>query len=311
MRQGGEGFVPTILITGRTGQVGWELERCLTGLGHVVATDRTKFDLADPDSIRRAIRDLRPDIIVNPAAYTAVDKAESEPDIAMQVNGIGPGVLAEEAKRWGALLVHYSTDYVFDGTNPAPYTESDEPNPINVYGKTKLAGERAIQATGCRHLILRTSWVYGARGKNFLLTMLRFAKEREELRIVDDQMGAPTWSRTIAQTTAHILARLILPSASSKGCESEGWRVDISSVFHLTAEGVTTWYRFAQTIFQMGAAKKLCRAPIVRPIATEEYPLPAARPRNSKLATRKLCNQFGLVLPAWDAALAQCMEEIR
>lgn len=312
MRQGGQALAPTILITGRNGQVGWELERCLTGLGHIIATDRTTLDVADPDSIRRTIRDLRPDVIVNPAAYTAVDKAESEPDIAMQVNGIGPGIMAEEAKQLGALLVHYSTDYVFDGTKPAPYTESDEPNPINVYGKTKLAGERAIQAAGGRHLILRTSWVYGARGKNFLLTMLRLAKERDELRIVDDQSGAPTWSRTIAQITAHILARLIPQSESRKGRGREQDRnADSSGVYHLTAEGAATWCRFAEAIFQLGAEKKLCRVPAVHPIATEDYPLPASRPKNSRLDTHKLCSQFGLLLPAWDAALAQCMEEIR
>lgn len=312
MRQGVGAFIPTILTTGRNGQVGWELERCLTGLGHIIATDRTTLDVADPDSIRRTIRDLRPDVIVNPAAYTAVDKAESEPDIAMRVNGIGPGILAEEAKRLGALLVHYSTDYVFDGTKPTPYTESDDPNPINAYGKTKLAGERAIRAAGGRHLILRTSWVYGARGKNFLLTMLRLAQERDELRIVDDQLGAPTWSRTIAQITAHILARVIPHSESRNGRErAQGWNADISGIYHLTAAGATTWCRFAEMIFQLGAEKKLCRVPTVRPIITEEYSLPAPRPKNSRLDTRALCSQFGLLLPAWDAALAQCLEELR
>ena len=184
-----------ILLTGKNGQVGWELQRTLAPLGEVVAVDRQALDLANPDAIRALIREVKPALIVNPAAYTAVDKAESEPELAMAVNGIAPGIMAEEAKRLGAAMIHYSTDYVFDGTQTSPYTEKDRPNPGNVYGKTKLAGEQAIQAVGVPHLILRTSWVYGSRGRNFLLTILRLAQERDELKIVDDQIGAPTSSR--------------------------------------------------------------------------------------------------------------------
>ena len=202
-----------ILLTGKNGQVGWELERSLQPLGQVIAFDRSGLDLASPDSIRAVIREVKPELIVNPAAYTAVDKAESEPDLAMAVNGVAPGIIAEEAKRLGAALIHYSTDYVFDGTKAEPYTEDDVPKPINVYGKTKLAGEQAVQAIGVPHLIFRTSWVYGMRGKNFLLTILRMAKEKDELRIVDDQFGAPTWSRMIAETTAQVLAQFYSPFA--------------------------------------------------------------------------------------------------
>ena len=187
-----------ILVTGKTGQVGWELQRTLATLGQVIAPDRRGMDLGDPDSIRAAIRACSPQIIVNAAAYTAVDQAESEPDLALAINGAAPGIMAEEAKRLGALLVHYSTDYVFDGAKSGPYTEDDQPNPLSAYGSSKLAGERAIAASGARYLIFRTSWVYGARGKNFLRTILRLAQERDELRIVDDQVGAPTWCRAIA-----------------------------------------------------------------------------------------------------------------
>ncbi len=197
-----------ILITGTNGQVGFELLRSLAGLGTVIAAGRDELDLADPDAIRRTLRDTKPGLIVNAAAYTAVDKAEAEPELALAINGVAPGILAEEAKRLGAALIHYSTDYVFDGSKGAPYTEDDAPRPISAYGRTKLAGEHAIQAVGVPHLILRTSWVYGARGSNFLLTILRLAKEREELSIVDDQIGAPTWSRAIAMATAGILERL-------------------------------------------------------------------------------------------------------
>jgi dTDP-4-dehydrorhamnose reductase len=188
-----------ILLTGKNGQVGWELQRTLATLGEVVTLDRQDLDLADPDSIRRVVREHKPNLIVNAAAYTAVDKAEEESDLAMVINGTAPGILAEEAKRLSAAIIHYSTDYVFDGSKNTPYTEEDAPNPLNVYGRTKLAGERAIQAVGAPYLILRTSWVYGMRGKNFLLTILRLARERNEIKVVNDQIGAPTWSRIIAQ----------------------------------------------------------------------------------------------------------------
>jgi dTDP-4-dehydrorhamnose reductase len=196
-----------ILLTGPTGQVGWELRRSLAPLGVVTALDRTALDLTDADGLRRVVREVRPALIVNAAAYTAVDRAESEPDLAMAVNGLAPGILAEEGKRVGAALVHFSTDYVFDGRKAGAYVEDDAPAPVNVYGATKLAGERAMEAVGAPHLILRTSWVYGARGANFFLTMRRLARERPELRIVDDQTGAPTWCRMIAEATAQIIAR--------------------------------------------------------------------------------------------------------
>lgn len=200
-----------ILLIGKNGQVAWELQRTLATLGEIITVGREQLDVANAASIRQVIRETKPQIIVNATAYTAVDKAEAEPELAMQVNGVAPGIMAEEAKRLDALLVHYSTDYVFDGTKQGAYVEEDVPNPLSVYGKTKLAGEQAIQATGAKHLILRTSWVYGARGKNFLLTILRLAKERPELKIVDDQIGAPTWSRMIAEATAQILAQCFSP----------------------------------------------------------------------------------------------------
>ncbi len=299
MRQGVQGWAASsprckILLTGKNGQVGWELERTLATLGEVVAVDRQGMDLADPDSIRRAVRAIRPDLIVNPAAYTAVDKAESEPELAMAINGIAPGIMAEEAKRLGAEMVHYSTDYVFDGAKDSPYLEQDLPNPLGVYGKTKLAGEEAIRASGVPHLILRTSWVYGMRGRNFLLTILRLAKERDELKIVADQIGAPTWSRMIAEASAQILAR--------HGTSLS----DVSGLYHLTAGGRTSWHGFTQAILEHTRSGEQA-LPRLIPIATPEYPLPAPRPLYSLLANDKLFNTFGIGLPSWDASLALCV----
>jgi len=300
-----------ILLVGKNGQVGWELQRTLATLGEVVAIDRQGMDLANPDSIRGAIRATRPDLIVNAAAYTAVDKAESEPDLAMAINGIAPGIMAEEAKRLGAAMVHYSTDYVFDGTKISPYTEEDAPNPLSVYGKTKLAGERAIQAAGIPHLIFRTSWVYGTRGRNFLLTILRLAKERDELKIVDDQIGAPTWSRMIAEATAQILAQSILPLTSHPSLLTQ-----YGGIYNLTAAGRTSWYGFAKAILEsmslQGAHSSLIThhpMPKLIPIATPEYPLPAPRPLYSMLSSDKLNRVFGVVLPSWDTSLTLCMDE--
>jgi dTDP-4-dehydrorhamnose reductase len=286
-----------ILLTGTNGQVGWELQRTLAPLGQVVAVDRRMLDLGNPDSIRAVIRAVKPDLIVNPAAYTAVDKAESEPELAMAVNGIAPGIMAEEAKKLGAAMIHYSTDYVFDGSKTSPYTEEDIPNPINVYGKTKLAGEQAIQAVGVPHLILRTSWVYGMRGKNFLLTILRLAKEREELKIVDDQIGAPTWSRMIAEATAQILAQGVLPLTPHASLLAQ-----YSGIYNLTAAGRTSWCGFAQAIVENAQAGTR-----VMPIPTADYPLPAPRPLFSLLASDKLTETFGMKLPSWDDSLALCM----
>nr|WP_255210519.1 dTDP-4-dehydrorhamnose reductase [Methylogaea oryzae] len=222
-----------ILLTGKDGQVGWELQRALAPLGKVVAVGRDALDLADADGIRRVVRDVAPRLIVNAAAYTAVDKAESEPELAMAINGIAPGILAEEARRLGAGLIHYSTDYVFDGAKQGEYAEDDTPNPVSVYGQTKLAGERAVSSSGAEHLIFRTSWVYGLRGRNFLLTMLRLARERAELRVVADQVGAPTWSRMIAEATAIVVARWYEHSA---GDATPRPKSGLSGIYHLAAE---------------------------------------------------------------------------
>lgn len=298
-----------ILVTGRNGQVGFELQRNLAGRGQVIAVGRDQMDLADPDAIRRALREAKPDLIVNAAAYTAVDQAESEPELALAINGVAPGILAEEAQRLGAVLIHYSTDYVFDGSKAAPYTEDDEPQPINVYGRTKLAGERAIQAMDVPHLILRTSWVYGARGKNFLLTILRLAQEREELSIVNDQIGAPTWSRAIAAATGGILAHLGYghPAFRDACAANRG-------IYNLTAAGQTSWHGFAAAILANAASARpgestfaIERVPVLKPITTEQYPLPAPRPRNSVLSHAKLQRAFGVVMPDWKSSLADCM----
>jgi len=282
-----------ILVTGCTGQVGYELERSLQGLGEVVAVDRARMDLSDLDQVRDVIRAVQPSLIVNPAAYTAVDKAESEPALAYRINAEAPGVMADEALRLGAALVHYSTDYVFPGTDPAPRVESDATGPVNVYGASKLAGEQAIVASGARHVIFRTSWVYGMRGKNFLLTMLKLARERDELRIVADQHGAPTWSRTIADATATILAQ-----ARAGGA---GWWDAHGGSYHLSSQGQTTWFDFTQAILdEAGIACKLT------PIATSAYPTPAKRPAYSVMSSQKLVGQL-CALPHWRDALRLCM----
>lgn len=292
-----------ILLTGKDGQVGWELQRALSSFDHVVSVGREGMDLADPDAIRRIVRDVRPDIILNPAAYTAVDKAESEPDLAMAVNGIAPGILAEEAKLLDAVLVHYSTDYVFDGSKPGAYTEDDAPNPQSVYGRTKLAGELAIRASGCRHLILRTSWVYGLHGGNFVKTVLRLAKERDELRIVADQYGAPTWARELANAT--MLALM--------AWQMSDWNEELGGTYHFTAGGRTSWHRYAEEIVRLARQydAALAAKPLeIRAIATHEYPAPAKRPANSVLANDRIRETFGIALPEWQDSLAVCMRLI-
>ena len=281
-----------ILITGRNGQVGWELQRVLAPLGQITALDRTELDLADAQSIRRAVRELKPDVVVNAAAYTAVDSAESEPELAIAVNAVAPGILAEETARLGALLVHYSTDYVFDGTKPSPYVEDDTPNPLNVYGSSKLAGEQAIHAIGGKYLILRTSWVYGPRSKNFMLTMLKLANERDELRVVNDQIGAPTSSRAIAEATSRIL---------QKGPAAAG-------VFHLTTSGQTSWFGFAQAIIAQTNDRRP-RSPLLTPIPSSAYPTPARRPLNSVLSNDRLRHVFGITLRPWDEELTRLLAE--
>lgn len=289
-----------ILITGGAGQVGWELCRTLAIHGEILAPARSELDLASADSIVSAVRAFGPELIVNAAAYTAVDKAESEAELAAKVNGDAPRILAEEAARLGAGLVHYSTDYVFDGAKNEAYVEDDEAAPISVYGRTKLAGERGVAGANPANLILRTSWVYGTRGRNFLLTVLRLARERKELKVVNDQYGAPTPARLIAEATACIVARL------SRHAHLDADRLeDIGGVYHLTSAGRATWHEFAQEILRGSQA-----APRVMPIATAEFPTPARRPRNSVLDNGKLRQAFGIELPDWKTGLKLCLEEL-
>jgi dTDP-4-dehydrorhamnose reductase len=281
--------LPKILIFGRVGQVGWELRHKLACLGPITSVGFPEIDFSRPDTIRNAMREVQPSVIVNAAAYTAVDKAETAPEPAWAINAAGPGVIAEEARRLGALMIHYSTDYVYDGSKQGPWVETDAPNPLNVYGKTKLAGDEAIAAVGGDYLILRTSWVYGPRGGNFLLTMLRLAKERPALRIVDDQTGSPTTSECIAQATAQILAQVTAP----------GHRFDgRSGVYHLTSSGQTTWFGFAK---QFLSKQPVC--PALTPIPSSEYPVPAKRPVNSVLSCQRLAETFGVRMPSWEGAL--------
>lgn len=284
-----------VLVTGCRGQVGAEVVRELSGRAEILAHDRASLDLSEPAAIAERVREARPDVIVNAGAYTAVDRAESEVDAARAVNAVAPGVLAEEAKRAGALLIHYSTDYVFDGSKAAPYVEADPTHPLNAYGLTKLEGERAIAASGCEHLILRTSWVYGPQGKNFLLTMLRLAATKDELRVVDDQRGAPTSSAQLARLTRELLDQR-----------------PASGLYHATAAGETTWFGFAQAIFaqrarQSGAALKW---PRLVPIPSSEYPTPAMRPAYSVLSNARLEAATGLRIPDWREGLAETLSAV-
>jgi dTDP-4-dehydrorhamnose reductase len=269
-------------------------------VGSVIAVDRQQLDLANSDAIRHAIQQIKPDIIVNAAAYTAVDKAETDQQAAMQINGIAPGVLAEEAQKLNALLIHYSTDYVYDGSKAGMYLETDVTNPINYYGFSKLEGEKAIQATAAEHLILRTSWVYGSRGSNFLLTMLRLMKEREVLNVINDQHGTPTWSKLIAEVTAHIIKQAIVERTQNRFN---------SGVYHLTSNGETTWHGFAAKIAELAAHQEALKIKTIEKIPTSQYPTPAKRPHNSRISTQALRQRFALTLPAWDEALALCIEE--
>jgi dTDP-4-dehydrorhamnose reductase len=301
-----------ILVTGATGQVGWQLQRTLAPLGEVIACNRSDLDLADPDATARYVRKLAPDIVVNAGAYTAVDKAESEQHLAHTVNAISPGRIAEQLARSGGLLVHYSTDYVFDGEKSGAYTEDDATAPLSVYGASKLAGEQRIIESGCAYLILRTTWVYDIRGKNFLRTVLRLAREREELRMVDDQHGAPTWARAIAEATAHIVRHNLVRPTSSH------WAV--TGAFNLSTAGETTWAGFAQQILEeyealaewpadTGEWGPPLLAKRVVPIASAEYPTPARRPRNSVLSNEKLAATFGVRLPDWKILLRLALQD--
>lgn len=311
-----------ILLFGRTGQLGWELSRELASLGELTVLGSTDVDFARPDAIRTAVRSVQPSLIVNAAAYTAVDKAESEPDLAWTINAEAPGVLAEEAARIGGLLVHYSTDYVFDGTKSEPYLESDPTNPINVYGKSKLGGEQSIAQAMAgsegRWLVFRTSWVYGPRGTNFLLTMIRLAKQRSELRIVDDQVGAPTSSEAIAQATAAVLARFLpidpghtWPQAGTGSQPlSEPLPADWSGVYHLTCSGAASWFGFAKEFLTRTAEATGATIPTLIPIPTAEFPRPARRPANSRLCGEHLRETFGVTLPPWQQALDRVLTQI-
>jgi len=289
--------LPVILVIGKIGQVGWELRRTLAALGKVVAVDFPDIDLTNPDSITKWVRDTRPQVIVNAAAYTAVDKAETDFDRCNRINGIAPGIIAEEAKNASALLVHYSTDYVYDGSKTTSYTESDLPNPLGAYGRSKLAGDNAITQVDGNHLIFRLCWVYGARGQNFMLTMMRLAREREQLRIVRDQFGCPTWSRLIAETTTLALRQSLLAKDP----------LEFKGLYHLAASGQTTWHGFADAIIRlMPAEGRKCQS--IEGITTAEYPLPAKRPAYSVLSCEKLKSTFGLQLPDWEESLKQVVE---
>jgi dTDP-4-dehydrorhamnose reductase len=291
---------PTILVTGASGQVGFELVRALSPLGRVVAPGRAQLDLRRPDSIRATVDALAPAIIVNPAAYTAVDRAESEPEEAWAVNAAGPGVLAEEAARLGAVMVHFSTDYVFDGASEAPYAEDAPTGPRNVYGASKLDGERAVAAAGGRHLVFRTGWVYGPRGRNFLDSMLRAAAEGRSLRVVDDQFGGPTPARLLAQAVAAVLRDRRLPEAPPGD--------PLWGVYHVAAAGSTSWHGFAQAIFAE-VGRRGGEVPPLAAIASACWPTAAERPHRSVLDTTKVRTTFGLHLPAWDSQLPLVLDE--
>jgi dTDP-4-dehydrorhamnose reductase len=299
-----------VLVTGARGQVGAEVARLLEGRAEVAAHDRSTLDLGQPDAIAARVREVRPHLIVNAGAYTAVDRAEAEIDVARAVNARAPGVLADEARRAGALLVHYSTDYVFDGTKAAPYVESDPPAPVNAYGATKLEGERAVAASGCAHVILRTSWVYGPRGRNFMRTMLDAAKTRRELRVVDDQRGAPTTSLALARATLAIVGAGTGTAAITE--DGVAHAASLSGIYHATAAGETTWFAFAQAIFEEWAARAgpSFMPPAVIPIPTKEYPTPARRPANSVLSNERLASVLGVRLGPWRDGLAEAISRV-
>lgn len=295
---------PTFLVTGSNGQVGFELRRSLAPLGRVIALDRSGCDLSDHDAVRRVVREARPDVIVNAAAYTAVDKAESDPDAAFAINGTAPGVLAEEAKALRSLLVHYSTDYVFDGRKDAPYVESDAIDPQSVYGRSKAAGEAAIAAAGGPALVLRTCWVAGAHGANFAKTMLRLARERDSLRVVADQFGAPTTAALIADVTAQVLGRHWLGAGRERFA---------GGIYHLAAAGETSWHGYATEVLRYAAAHgvELKVDPArIEPIPAAAYPVPAPRPANSRLDTAKLQSTFGIHLPDWREGVHHLLDQL-
>lgn len=309
---------PAILLIGRSGQIGRELSKSLPRLGEVISLDRQQLDLTNTEEIRGAIRTFRPNLIVNAAGYTAVDRAESEPELARMINAVAPGVMAKEAKEIGACLVHYSTDYVFDGSESTPYDESDPPNPLNVYGKTKLEGEQAIRQSGVAHLIFRTAWVYATEGHNFLLTILRLATQREELRIVRDQIGTPTWSAEIALGTAWVLKTIYSRNEGGPSLP------EVSGIYHLTARGETTWFDFAEAILDEARtvapstpwlAAATNHLPLIArrvvPIRSHEYLTPARRPAYSILSNARLLRTFSVQLPDWRKQLHSAFHAFR
>ena len=313
-----------ILLLGKKGQVGWELQRSLSPLGTVTALDRQGGftadgqplcgDLADLDGLARTVRTLRPDVIVNAAAHTAVDKAESEPELARCLNAQAPTVLAREAAALGAWLVHYSTDYVFDGSGTQPWLETDATGPLGVYGQTKLEGEQGIAASGCRHLIFRTSWVYAARGGNFAKTMLKLAKDRERLTVINDQFGAPTGADLIADVTAHAIRQVWLQTKTvNEAAHEPDGGASLSGIYHLVASGVTTWFDYANHVLgqdaQGGFAPGLA-VKEVAPVPSTAFVTTAKRPHNSRLSTAKLQQTFGLTLPAWQQGVNRMLAEI-
>ena len=293
---------PRVLVAGADGQVGRAVLKSFGGSAEVISCNRGTLDLSDAGQIRRKLREVAPDVIVNAGAYTAVDRAESERDLAMSVNGTAAGVLAEEAQRAGALLVHYSTDYVFDGSKDGPWVEDDTTNPLSVYGASKLAGEEAIRAAGGRYLIFRTSWVYAPEGKNFVLTMLRLGRERDSLNVVDDQVGAPTTAAELARATHSIVTGILERRFGSEG--------EWAGLYHMTCGGSVSWCGFARTIFERAPDLLDGRKPKVNAIATSEYPTPATRPRNSVLSNEKLQRRFGVRLANWESALDEVLAEI-
>ena len=293
-----------ILLLGKNGQVGWELQRSLAPLGEVIALDARSLDycgdFTNLDGLAQTIRAIAPDVIVNAAAHTAVDKAESEPDLARTINALAPAVLANEAKRIGAWLIHYSTDYVFDGSGETPRLETDATAPLSVYGETKLAGENAIVASGCQHLIFRTSWVYAARGGNFAKTMLKLAQERDALKVINDQIGAPTGADLLADVTAHAIRKALVSP-------------EVSGLYHLVASGETSWHGYASFVIeharQAGVEIKV-EADAIQAVPTSSFPTPAKRPLNSRLSTKKLQNSFDLVLPSWQSGVTRLLTEV-
>jgi dTDP-4-dehydrorhamnose reductase len=293
-----------ILLLGKNGQVGWELQRSLAPLGELIALDSGSRemcgDFTDPAELARTVRRVAPDVIVNAAAYTAVDKAESETELARTINALAPGVLAEEALRANSWLVHYSTDYVFDGGGDKPWLESDATAPLNVYGATKLEGEQLIRESGCRHLILRTSWVYGARGGNFIRTMLKLAQERDSLSVIDDQVGSPTGADLLADVTAHAIRAALQ-------------RPEVAGLYHLVAGGEVSWHGYARFVIDFAARSGLdikVARDAIKPVPTSAFPTPAKRPHNSRMDTTKLQRTFDLYLPSWEIGVERMLSEV-